>query len=172
MSRCTNFAIPVSHTSNTFSTKEGIEIDTIICRYLDTFETGCAVVLSLVNLPIWSICKLKYTLVDLLLVPKIHLLLDVFWCLNLDEEIQLEHELQLLWCILAYNFQMEISPIQLDLDEAKNTKMYSNVFRKGWILNTYPDQYIHSRRQSFVFKSFRNDKFFFIWCLYFFKNRG
>ena len=52
-----------------------------------------------------------------------HLLLDVFWCLNLDEEIQLEHELQLLLCILAYKFQMEKGPIQLDLNEAKNIKM-------------------------------------------------
>ena len=64
------------------------------------------------------------TLVDLLLGNVIHLLLDVFWCLNLDEEIQLEHELQLLLCILAYKFQMEKGPVQLDLNEAKNTKMY------------------------------------------------
>ena len=60
-----------------------------------------------------------------------HLLLDVFWCLNLDEEIQLGHELQLLLYILAYKFQMEKGPVQLDLNEAKNMKMYSIVFRRG-----------------------------------------
>ena len=143
LSRCTNFAIPVSHSSNTFSTKEGIEIDTIISGYLDTFETGCAVVLSFVNLPIWSICKLNYkTLVDLLLGNVIHLLLGAFWCLSLDEEIQLEHELQLLLCILAYKFQMEKGPIQLDLNEAKNMKMYSIVFRRGKV--KYLPWLIHS----------------------------
>ena len=76
-------------------------------------------------------CKLKYkTLVNLLLGNVIHLLLGEFWCLNLDEEIQLGHELQLLLCILAYKFQMEKGPVQLDLNEAKNMKMYSIVFRR------------------------------------------